>query len=458
MLNPLKWAVALMAALSLVPAAQAQTMQDGHPVPPDVSLYQPVAMTWATGTDHNVQTEGVVTPPAQAGLSPLTSPTAGWVVPTGPQCVTTLDGGTCTEAKFRTHANVTKVLYDDPIRNWGQPGGAHCHIFFGNVNINAFSTYSSLRTNNQSFAAGGIQNATGYWYPCPTKDGKAVKARHITIYYAIHPAEGKLVTVTPPGLRYILGYDMDEPDGTKLDSYVAAANAANGGGTRYKTHAGSSFVSPFQYVCEGGTTDNGTSTWGGFTKADGSDPWNGTCTTNEIIIQAGGPSCWDGVNLWSPSGYDHVVYPIFDTLTGEYVCPSNWYRIPSVLISVNIGHDGPADYTTWVLDSDQHAEMVPGAPTLLPGGSFHTDWMDGWNPVVFRSWQENCIGAEQNIPKECNNSSFSESESLIVQSGSPDGRYPQVELSNTFTTSDPEGVWELPAQQNGPVTIHVHGD
>lgn len=78
---------------------------------------------------------------------------------------------TCTQAKFRTEVGPThnKVLCDDPIRNWGAPGASHCHYYFGNIHINASSTYASLRNDCASDAAGFCTNGTGYWIPCLKK-------------------------------------------------------------------------------------------------------------------------------------------------------------------------------------------------------------------------------------------------------------------------------------------------
>lgn len=143
----------------------------------------------------------------------------------------------CTQAKFRTivGGTHTKVLCDDPIRNYGQPGVSHCHLFFGNIQINSFSTYKSLRTAAQSDASGFDANSTGYWMPCfkktnPFSDGHnyCVKPYYFVVYYLENfPVNGPATAFIPPGLRYVFLFNMDD-QWAWLQSIIDSANTASG--------------------------------------------------------------------------------------------------------------------------------------------------------------------------------------------------------------------------------------
>jgi hypothetical protein len=127
---------------------------------------------------------------------------------------------TC-EAKFRSHLTDSHVLYDDPIRNYGEPGTSHCHDFFGNDATNAFSTYSTLRTKNEPRQRRSL-NATGYWSPCLIKTNPfrrrqelRVKMPVAALYYVTDNSMSQWLTPLPFGLRYVGGTNMDDPENTK---------------------------------------------------------------------------------------------------------------------------------------------------------------------------------------------------------------------------------------------------
>lgn len=311
---------------------------------------------------------------------------------TGPQfCNEYINGGPsgCTEAKFRTVvSNKVKVLFDDPIRNYGQPGASHCHTFFGNLSTNAYSTYATLRketTGNASkyaHAAGGPLNSTAYWYPCveklnPFGDGKNYVVRpgnssteSIIIYYTNDPLNSPHITRLLLGLRYVNGFNMDDPDQTWLEKVIYSANHQPGTSvTRYSfTHGGNPANHP-QWQCA--TTDgNGTlATFDGtgtyLANADGTDPFNGHCRAgDDLWMQFTSPAkCWDGTNLWSPGGYIHVIPMIWDNQVADWICPNGWYQIPGLIFQLHFTQQGPTDYMNWRLSSDDMAQTkLDGLP------------------------------------------------------------------------------------------------
>jgi hypothetical protein len=203
------------------------------PVPPDIqtlfgaSGWSQVTPTFKTDGTANTPIDPAITPmPVGLGMTNIPIPSnTNRIVTNGPYSGTTspfcgipgYGGGCGAEAKFRTQADFSHMLPDDPIRNYGQPGASHLHCFFGGGSTNAFSTYKSLRQHSlDSFASGTDANGTGYWYPCPLvqnpySNGKnyAIRADFITIYYAGTPADMQTAPYIPIGLRYVFGFDMD---------------------------------------------------------------------------------------------------------------------------------------------------------------------------------------------------------------------------------------------------------
>ena len=450
--------IAFIAALLCAPVvATAQTF----PRPPDVAPYVAVAPTYQAGTAENLSIDARVTSPPQTGLADIPTSQTGRVVPTGPQCDPEAGIEGCTEAKFRTMANVTKVLYDDPIRNYGQPGASHCHMFFGNYYINAWSTFARLRNAPRSFAGGAELNGTGYWFPCitisnPFGNGRnyAVQPDYVVIYYNEHPEAASRAAHLPLGLRYVTGFNMDDADEAWLQAYIDAANAQPGTPpNRYRLRNPSTGVSGAEHSwsCNGVVRR-----W--LRNEDGSDPWAGACTSSyKMLAQISGARCWDGVNLWSPGGYRHVITAIWDTYYSKFVCPTNYWTIPALQLNMPFTHSGFSDYGRWRLDSDDHAQMTAGR-TIRNGESFHTDWMSGWDGVTMRTWLENCIGVAGTQHRQCNDNAISDSQSLIRANAAPNGRNPQVDIDRTYSTANAADMFRIRSSPaNAPATVHAHG-
>jgi hypothetical protein len=452
----------LLSALLALFGASALVAQS-FPQPPDVQAYVTVAPTYASGLTANVTNTG--TPPAYAYQpADISSSQTGYVVvgaqPDNAGGFCTENGTTCTEAKFRSHADCTHTLKDDPIRNYGQPGLSHLHEFFGNRSVNSYSTYASERGRPASNAAGGILNGTGYWFPAPVKtnpfaDGHdyAVRCDYAVIYYTTEPTNSPSLVRIPRGLRYVLGTNMDDPDDLIVKAEIAAANAQPGTGGRY-SYESNGFTG---WYCLNGS--NVVGVVHGFLKAsDNSDPWGGACTTGmQIYAEAHGPPCWDGQNLWSPGGYKHLRQKIRDNTLGRDVCPNNWYELPALIIKVMFTHQGFSDYGSWRLSSDDMAATNAGH-SMRNGESFHTDWLGGWDDATFVEWQTNCLGVGSlgGTPHQCNDSVISSTKRLIMGETAPDGRSPQVDLVTTYGTSSASKMFMVPSSSVGPKTMHVH--
>lgn len=482
------------------PNASGQAIQEGFVRPPDVPAYVAVTDTYASGTTPNVIGDGSNdrggTMPVLA-LQPADIPSTapGWIEAVS--CDVEDPGGPChevtdpptEEAKFRTLADYSHVNYDDPIRNWGQPGTAHAHMFFGNTNTNFRSTYASLRTRANANAngtpkraastiAGGPLNGTAYWFPVIIKpnafgDGKAyaVKVDEAVVYYVENPASNALASSRiPRGLRYILGMNMDDPRDTIIKAKIAAANAQPGTSGRY-AYIGNGFVG---WQCRSSDKTTIIESVSGehypaFKTAASADPWSGNCTAG-MWLQAefNAPACYDGRNLWSPGGYKHLRQRITDNVnTGSIIegCPNGWFKLPQLSITLWFKHQGFSDYGTWYASSDAMATAAaqainPADPAMRPGESMHTDWLGGWDDTTFMKWQDFCIGVSGGAMHVCDSSLISTTEALtggFSGVNAPDStRLPQVQQNPEFNTTSRSLMVQLPADPAGPVTTHAH--
>lgn len=372
--------------------------------------------------------------------------------------------GGATEAKFRSHANVTHFAREDPIRNYGMPDSAHWHMFFGNRFTNAYSTYATLRKNPQSNAAGGIMNGTGYWAPAMlvTINGQtyAKVANNIVIYYTTFQGNNK-ISLLPQGLRYVAGFNMDDPLRLAEQAEIDASNAAIGA-NRYRL-AGSGFNGyKMLYNGQYQLTDQGKihSQW--LVNPDGSDPWEGRAAGGYCLAEINAPKYHDGTNLWSPGGYKHFRTGAVDTYDQDRVKgPDGWWEVPQLQLIFEFSHNGWDDYKRWSLSSDpmaSAARIAQGGTAVNPGQSFHIDWLGAWETTTFKTWQRNGPGAEGNVGHEMGDSIISSSKKLLVGGQAPDGRFPQVKLSNEFIT-DPQYMVALPSGSgSGPITITHKGN
>ncbi len=489
----------LILALALLPSiAHAQTTQDGFVVPTDIlattGIYVDQFDGYASGSTENQIGDGSN---ARGGTMPVLADqpadipavASGWITIGATDFVTITDPDT-EEAKMRLVASRSHEAFDDPIRNFAQPGTSHCHTFFGNTSTNAYSTYASLRTRANersavskaaSTAAGGPYQATAYWHPCIIKpnafgDGLnyAVRVTDYVIYYVENPARpAENMQRLPRGLRYVFGLNMDDPYDTELAADIAAANAQSGTAGRY-----SALPVPYNngfigYKCLNAAQDTlitatgGATHYPGFKTAAGADPWAGACVAGSwLIAELNGPQCYDGVNLWSPGGYKHFRRVIVDSVGTHQAkgCPNGWFRLPSIVITMSMKHQGFADYGTWYLSSDASATaraqtINPAAPAMRPGESFHTDWMNGWDDTELLRWQEFCFGIPSGgTMHTCANGSLDATHRLLGGAGgnAPDGsRVPQISLT-TYTTLLRSDMILLPTSLTGPHAIQAN--
>jgi len=465
-----------MRKLLLITTALISSPAWAGPKPPDVAAYDPQPATYPSGyvtqpTIGDGSNAHGGTPPAFATM-PADIPT--------PARTTYLEGGASwcggdntnpnrcgapswreAQPKMRLSIPSFKMLCDDPVRNYSQPGQSHCHQWYGNEGANAYSTYESLRTRSKSTST--PLNATAYWFPplCKTNTfgtgiTYCVRSDWITVYYAADTQAdiAQLVRI-PRGLRYVAGTHMDDPDDDYATAEIAAANAQSGTAGRY-AYVGNGFIG-WQCVNNGVVinVDNdigGANVYPALTKPDGtSDPWGGRCkgksepgiSDGQLIANIHAQQCWDGVNLWSTDGYKHMRNAVSDTTNGHLVCPNGWYKIPKLELKFFFTFHTTGEWTGYRLTSDDMAEMAAGHD-ILNGASFHADWFGAWDDATFVSWQEFCLGVGQAEAFECNDNTIDATH-----------RLPSISFTQ-YGTSSAGVMFKLPTQHQGPATVHTH--
>ena len=295
----------------------------------------------AAGTGHTGHTA------AGSGGSAMAGPYIDMAaVPMGSSGSSTANLGTTTErpgasdgtGAFRTVCEYSHMLNDDPIVFPGQPGKAHLHAFFGNTEVDAYSTQAEIRNSGNSTCRGGIANRSSYWVPALIDaQGKPVKPIRMDVYYksgynGIRPDQ---IKPFPSGLRVIAG---------SAKSSSAQTRAYWGCHANYIGHPGS--------IPQCQTGDN-------------------------LLMAIEFPQCWDGVNLDSADHVSHMAYP------SNGACPST-HPVAIPAITFNVLYP-VRDVKGWRLSSDMYDATKPG------GFSAHADWFEGWDPNVAETFVKNCV-------------------------------------------------------------------
>jgi hypothetical protein len=282
--------------------------------------------------------------------------------------------GTDPLGAFRFICGAGPLKYDDPIAYPKQPGKSHLHQFYGNVKIDAYSTFESLRHSGDGTCGtdgkGHAVNRSGYWIAAML-DGKGnvVQPDYVTIYYKrlpdsdprCHPetnpaALGKCVRI-PHGLRFIAGSNL------------------KGGWRQEHTPKQTPYVGAFRFNC---ITTQGL----GIAGVSGqyfdlqSMPKCPVGAAVEQVMQM--PNCWNGTQLDAPDHGSHMDYPYAGKCDAKHP-----YLIPFFLLGASYPVKEGDDTTLWRLSSDP----VGG----VRGATIHGDWFGAWDPTILDTWTDNCI-------------------------------------------------------------------
>ncbi len=269
---------------------------------------------------------------------------------------------------FRVKCEVSHFAYDDPIVYPGQPGRAHLHMFFGNTDANAYSTFESLLNTGTGTCNGEDLNRSAYWVPAVLDSaGNALIPFEIMVYYkndnfALNGAN-ELVSPFPDNLQMIAGNGgATSPQGTLTGGPGSHPVINFRCGPAYGTQE----HSPLIPDC------NGT----------GAGPYAGRALEMQIAF----PQCYDPTSQTYLADGSHMSYSV-----GGYYgarCPdSHPHDVSSIMYRIFFDPDAHGGSLTGLhLSSD-----VKHNGTILPGGTTaHADWFGAWHPDAMRMWVDNC--------------------------------------------------------------------
>ncbi len=234
--------------------------------------------------------------------------------------------------QFLVECLYSHAASDDPIVYPGQPGQSHLHEFFGNTQVDAFTTIESLASGETT--CDQPLDKAAYWAPALLRDGQELTPVKSTAYY--RPGEAVPATSVQPfpvGLVMIAG------------------------------NPGASGEQPLSIVA-----------WGcgaGIERA----VLPPTCAEGrDLRLLVTFPDCWDGANLDSHDHHAHVAYSTGGT------CPQGYaVSIPQLQFSV--------EYPVW--GSTTGLELASGGLT-----TGHADFMNGWDQAKLTSEVELCLHRE----------------------------------------------------------------
>lgn len=268
---------------------------------------------------------------------------------------------------FRTHCIESHLAEDDPLVWPGEPGQSHLHVFFGNPNVDAYTTSESLLDAEQTTCDGVSVNKSGYWVPALLNaSGERIRYVDPIFYYktGYHvPSEG--IVPPPEGLKIIAGDMM-------------SGKPQEGPAVNFRCSS---------WEAEGPQFDEG-------------DPLDHVnylpdCELYDMVeMRLVFPQCWDGESLQSSDYQSHMAYPVPAEApnVGTGYCPeSHPVSIPEISYQLEIRvteETGPSSEWRFITDP----------PDAEQGGyTFHGDWMNGWDEEVMQTIVSNCL----NSKREC---------------------------------------------------------
>ena len=281
--------------------------------------------------------------------------------------------------QFRVSCEFSHFAYDDPLVHPAQPGAAHLHMFWGNTDINAYTTYDTLLNSGSSTCNGQELNRTGYWAPAMfDADGNVRIPERIIVYYKGYGlAQGR-------SIPYPAGAAMIADNSVHITSW-------NEGGTAAPADSDDE-TGDFSFYCADqyrGARENFSET---IPVCDGSKfnpEWR---VTLEMHVKF--PNCWNRQDPSDPENWGLariggwfyseceerattpnieyiIVYPL------EYGETSEGWYIASDVVHHNPDEIGPA------------------------GSSVHADWWGGWKPEINQMWVDNCVNPVVDEPAGC---------------------------------------------------------
>lgn len=281
--------------------------------------------------------------------------------------------------QFRTACEFSHFSYDDPIVHPNKPGAAHLHMFWGNTDVNAFSTYDTLRNRGSSTCNGQELNRTGYWAPAMfDAEGNVRIPERIIIYYKGYGLANGRSEVYPPRAAMVTKENLHEV-------------SWNEGGTAGPDTGEFSFICSNQWRGDRNPASNTIPECNGskyFDEYGVSEPH----VNLEMHVKF--PNCWNRKDASNPDnwGLARVGGWFYSECEERATFPNIEYIIAYPL---EIGETTEG----WYLSSD--VNHMQGEQTVASGASVHADWWGAWHPEINQTWIDNCVNFKTDVASGC---------------------------------------------------------
>jgi Domain of unknown function (DUF1996)/Ricin-type beta-trefoil lectin domain-like len=269
---------------------------------------------------------------------------------------------------FRTSCEFSHFAYDDPLVHPNKPGAAHLHMFWGNTNVNAYSTYNTLYNSGSSTCNGVELNRTGYWAPAmfDAKGNVRVPERIIVYYKGYGLAQGKSI-VYPPKAAMV------------IDDIIHRTSDATGG------------VAEMNFLCSDQFRAQRTPASLTIPVCDGSSAiklWGSGRAAIEMHVKFA--NCWNRQDPSNPKNWllSRAGVWFYSNCEERATLPNIHYIIAYPL--------EPGETTAgWYIASD--VDPTTRTRTKAGGSTVHADWWGAWNPAINKEWIDNCVNFKRDF-------------------------------------------------------------
>lgn len=257
------------------------------------------------------------------------------------------------DGTMRTVCEFSHFAYDDPIVLPGQPEKAHLHMFFGNTDVNAYSTYDTLFNSGGGTCNGRELNRTGYWAPAVIDQDMNIRIPdRALVYYKAYGSSIGNIRIYPPEMALVSNpapmrrAGNDSKPFRCIDMY---------GGSKH----GWSERMP---NCQG--------------RGDG---------TMRMEMRVKFQKCWNGrdPSNWRDNFRNSASF-------WQANCPSSHpIAFPGLEYLLRYPVEAGENSSRWMLSSDVDA-ATGNLGSGGRGSTFHADWWGAWHETVNRMWVDNC--------------------------------------------------------------------
>jgi hypothetical protein len=266
---------------------------------------------------------------------------------------------------FRISCEFSHFAYDDPLIHPNKPGASHLHMFWGNTDVNAYSTYDKLFNSGSSTCNGMELNRTGYWAPAMfDAKGNVRIPERIIVYYKGYGLANGAAEVFPPRAAMVVNDKV------------------------HRSEVGGAIGEP-SFLCSDQYRGNRREPSATIPDCKESLPWRRTL---EMHVKF--PNCW---NRKDPA----------DISNWELAKQGGWFfsdcqasaTVPNIEYIIAYPLEEGENTEGWYLSSDVNADTRQR--NTVGGTTIHSDWWGGWHPQINKQFIDNCVNLKKNVDHGC---------------------------------------------------------